>query len=174
MARVASWQAAVAKDRIEAFLLSPEAPGPGGGPASPPWGEPCRPCRGLQVSARPTPAITKGQALEIKASKLQWQEPRVRDATPGQDTQQPRPDKTLLLEEALRSNAVRPFNSGPAGLATQRPSGRVRGREVEISVAQGDMLVIVGKTGSTAQRGTAAHWGAASLGLRDFGQLRAC
>eukprot|EP00439_Symbiodinium_sp_Y106_P029620 s7103_g3.t1 len=69
-------EAAVAKDRIEAFLLSPE------------------------VSARPTPAITKGQALEIKASKLQW------------------PDKTLLLEE------------------------------VEISVAQGDMLVIVGKTGA--------------------------
>ncbi|CAE7651007.1 Abcc1 [Symbiodinium microadriaticum] len=68
-------EAAVAKDRIEAFLLSPE------------------------VSARPTPAITAGQAVEIKASKLQW------------------PDKTLLLNE------------------------------VDISVAKGDMLVIVGKTG---------------------------
>ncbi|CAE7387963.1 abcC8 [Symbiodinium sp. CCMP2592] len=69
-------EAAVAKDRIEAFLLSPE------------------------VSARPSAAVTKGRALELKASKLQW------------------PDKTLLLEE------------------------------VEISVAQGDMLVIVGKTGA--------------------------
>ncbi|CAE7780183.1 Abcc1 [Symbiodinium pilosum] len=50
-------EAAVAKDRIEAFLLSPE------------------------VSARPTPVLTSGNAVEIKASKLQW------------------PDKTLLLEE---------------------------------------------------------------------------
>ena len=77
----------MAKDRIEAFLLSPEA-GHKADQELPPWSHcsilPARPSTrwgALQVSARPTPAITAGQAVEIKASKLQWQEPRVRDAT---------------------------------------------------------------------------------------------
>ena len=161
------FQAAVAKDRIEAFLLSPEARLGVSGSHPLPWLT-ADGCGLLGCRSRHVPRL---QSRQGKLSRSRHPSSSGRSLELGMRRsagREPQPSSVALCAQGQtrpffwRRQNQQTFSQVWFGSCCSYCSAvYFFQREVEISVTQGEMLVIVGKTGAAARR--CGSWGVGVL-----------